>query len=86
MAGRARFRRVCDARRPRSPAWGDRARVTQVLGLLEFQPEVVQALAALGDPLPKPMVTERKLRAILKLSSREQKLAMRGIVELEATR
>lgn len=36
------------------------ARVTQVLGLLSLAPDVVQALAALGDPLPKPVVTERK--------------------------
>jgi len=36
-----------------------RARVTQVLALLDLAPEVVEPLAALGDSLPKPIVTER---------------------------
>ena len=53
-----------------------RARVTQVLGLLELTPEVVEALAALGDPLPKPIVTERGLRSLLGLPAEEQKLAL----------
>jgi len=57
-----------------------RARVTQVLGLLALAPEVVQALAALGDPLAKPIVTERRLRTILKLPIAEQKLAVGAIV------
>lgn len=57
-----------------------RARVTQVLGLLEFPREVVQALTALGDPLDKPFVTERELRAIRKLPIKEQTRALRGIV------
>ena len=34
-----------------------RARVTQVLSLLALAPEVAQALAALGDPLSKPIIT-----------------------------
>ena len=50
-----------------------RARVTQVLGLLGLALEVVEALAALGDPLPKPIVTETGLRSLLNLSSKEQK-------------
>lgn len=37
-----------------------RARVTQVLGPLDLAPEVVEALAALGDPLPKPIVTRAR--------------------------
>jgi hypothetical protein len=44
-----------------------RARVTQVLGLLDLAPDVVHAIAELGDPLPRPIVTERMLRPLLKL-------------------
>jgi hypothetical protein len=56
-----------------------RARVTQVLGLLDLAPEVVEALAALGDPLPKPIVTERGLRSLLNLSSTAQKRGLEVI-------
>jgi hypothetical protein len=49
-----------------------RARVTQVLGLLELAPDVVQAIAALGDPLSQPNVSERLLRPLRKLSPAEQ--------------
>jgi hypothetical protein len=56
-----------------------RARVTQVLGLLELTPEVVEALAALGDPLPKPVVTERSLRSLLVLPAEEQKQVLQAV-------
>ncbi len=56
-----------------------RARVTQVLGLLELTPEVVEALAALGDPLPKRIVTKRALRSLLNLPAREQKHVLQAI-------
>ncbi len=59
-----------------------RARVTQILGLLEFTPEIVQALAALGDPRPKPIVTERSLRSRLKLPTKEQKSALHRVIPL----
>ena len=62
---------------PRAPRCA--ARVTQVLGLLDLAPEVVEALAALGDPLPKPIVTERGLRSLLNLSSKEQKRGLEVI-------
>ena len=62
-----------------------RARVTQVLGLLAFDPEVLQAFAALDDPMPKQLVTERSLRSILKTSPNEQILAVRGILVAAAT-
>jgi len=58
-----------------------RARVTQVLGLLNLAPDVIKALATFGDPLPKPILTEHGLRSILKRSAKEQKHALRGIVE-----
>jgi hypothetical protein len=56
-----------------------RARVTQVLGLLELTPEIVDALAALGDPLPKPIVTERGLRSLLNQPATEQKHVLQAI-------
>lgn len=52
--------------------WVSRSRVTQVLGLLDLAPQVVAALAALGDPLPKPMVTERGLLCPVLLAIRAQ--------------
>jgi hypothetical protein len=48
------------------------ARVPQVLGLLELAPEVVHAVAALDDPLPGPIVTERLLRPLRVLTPEEQ--------------
>jgi hypothetical protein len=56
-----------------------RARVTQVRGLLELTPEVVGALAALGDPLPKPIVTERGLRSLRGRPAKEQKHVLQAI-------
>jgi hypothetical protein len=50
-----------------------RARVIQALSLLRIHPEVLQQIAALGDPLRAPIVTERKLRDVSGLSSAEQK-------------
>ncbi|MGQ9494542.1 MAG: hypothetical protein ACUVR2_12435 [Anaerolineae bacterium] len=41
------------------------ARVTQVLRLLNLAPEVLKAIAALGDPLPSPIVTVRRLLPIV---------------------
>lgn len=49
-----------------------RARVSQILGLLQLSPEVVDKIVALGDPLPRPFITERKLRRISGLPPREQ--------------
>ena len=57
-----------------------RARVTQVLDLLALDPEALQALAAVDDPMPKEVVTERSLRRILKMPADEQNLAVRGIL------
>ena len=49
-----------------------RARVTQVLQVLRIVPEVRKALAALGDPLASPIVTERRLRSVVNLPPEEQ--------------
>ena len=42
-----------------------RARVTQILNLLKLPCDVIERVSALGDPLPKPIVTERSLRILL---------------------
>jgi len=48
------------------------ARVTQVLRVLRLAQEVLKAIAALGDPLPSPLVTERRLRPLVNLPPEEQ--------------
>jgi hypothetical protein len=50
-----------------------RARVTQVLHLLKLAPDVLNAIAALGDPLPSHIVTERMLRRLVHRSAYEQR-------------
>jgi len=49
-----------------------RARVTQLLKLRKMTPEVLKAIEALGDPMPSPIVSERKLRTIVNLPPCEQ--------------
>ncbi len=49
-----------------------RARVTQILRLLKLDPEVIESLAILGDPLPSPMITEHQLRSLVNLALEEQ--------------
>lgn len=56
-----------------------RARVTQVLQLLDLAPAVVDALAALGEALPRPVLTERRLRALLGQSAQAQQHLLRHI-------
>lgn len=57
-----------------------RVRVTQVLCLLRLTPEVLKAIVALGDPLPSPIVTERKLRPTVNLPAEEQKQRVEAIL------
>jgi hypothetical protein len=57
-----------------------RARVTQVLGLLDLGPKVLDSIVALGDPLSTPVVTERSLRPLLKLPAERQGHALVAIV------
>jgi hypothetical protein len=49
-----------------------RARVTQVFRLLNLAPEALNAIVALGDPLPSRILTERRLRSVINLSAEEQ--------------
>jgi len=41
-----------------------RARVTQVLNLLKSPKHILDKAYAMGDPLPKPAVTEHSLRQL----------------------
>jgi DNA-binding XRE family transcriptional regulator len=49
-----------------------RARITQVLHLLDLAPKVVETFAALGNPMPMPYVTERSLRPLTGLPFDQQ--------------
>jgi hypothetical protein len=42
-----------------------RARVTQVLNLLRLPEDVIEKVWSMSDPLPKSIITERGLRALL---------------------
>jgi len=50
-----------------------RARVSQVLRLLRLSSEALDRIAALGDPLAEPILTERKLRPVVGLLPGQQK-------------
>jgi hypothetical protein len=50
-----------------------RARVTQVLHLLKLEPDVLNAIAAFGDPLHSRSITQRMLRSIVHHSAEEQR-------------
>jgi hypothetical protein len=59
--------------------------VTQVLGLLHLAPDVLEALAALGDPLPRPIVSERMLRPLLDLPPELQERALQAVLQSAGT-
>lgn len=50
-----------------------RPRVCQVLGILKLHSDVLEMIGSLGDPMPKRIITERRLRALIHLPPREQK-------------
>ncbi len=50
-----------------------RARVTQILNLLELSPDVLAIISSLGCSLTSPIVTERRLRPLLALTAAQQK-------------
>jgi ParB-like chromosome segregation protein Spo0J len=49
-----------------------RARVTQVLGLLNLSPKVLRKMSARGDPMERPVVTERQLRPLVRSKTEDQ--------------
>ena len=50
-----------------------RARVTQILNLLQLSPEVLEIISLLGGSLSSPTVTERRLRPLLAVTVDKQK-------------
>ena len=56
-----------------------RARVSQVMRFLMLDPEVLSCIAALGDSLHTPIVTERILSGIMSLPTEEQKKKVKKI-------
>ncbi|MCJ7632425.1 hypothetical protein MUP77_08540 [Candidatus Bathyarchaeota archaeon] len=57
-----------------------RARVTQILRLLNLSTEVQKTLISLGDPLTRPTITERKLRSIVDLPQVQQRWKIEAIL------
>jgi hypothetical protein len=57
-----------------------RAYVTQMLWLLRLTPEVLKAIAALGNPLPSPIMTERRLQPVVNLPQEEQRRRVGAIL------
>jgi hypothetical protein len=49
-----------------------RARVTQILNLLKLNPNAVQKICSLGDPMSSRLISERKLRPLLTLTTDQQ--------------
>lgn len=49
-----------------------RVRICQYIRLLSLDDSVIKALEQLGDPLTKQIITERRLRAYLTKTSKEQ--------------
>lgn len=58
-----------------------RARVTQVMNLLDLDPKVAAAIVALGDPLPRRVATERALRPFVDLPLEEQTTKVGQVVQ-----
>lgn len=54
-----------------------RARVTQIMNLLQLSPEVTDMISSLGDPLRMPAIPERRLRPLLPLTPDQQKIQVK---------
>jgi hypothetical protein len=60
-----------------------RARVTQILGMLRFAPEIQQHILSLPDVVRRPAITERALRPIAQLpQGKEQLHAFQDLLRL----
>lgn len=58
-----------------------RMRVNQILRLLQLNPQIIQVLQNLGDPLPSHRITERMLRTLINQPLKQQVafLRMKGV-------
>jgi len=57
-----------------------RVTVNHFVTLLKLDPELLEAIEALGDPMPKRYITERRLRSIVKLPSEKQRAIIDNII------
>jgi hypothetical protein len=57
-----------------------KARITQIMNLLKLSPEAIEIIDSLGDPISGPILTERKLRKVLGLSARKQRVWIKTIL------
>ena len=56
-----------------------RVRVNHYITLLKLDPEVIQTIKEMGDPMPKRYISERKLRSIVKLPREKQRATIKTI-------
>jgi hypothetical protein len=56
-----------------------RVRISQILSLFKLDIEQIKVIEKLGDPMPKRYISERKLRAFVKLSNERQKSIIESI-------
>jgi len=57
-----------------------RVTVNHFVTLLKLTPDVIEAVEALGDPMPKRYITKRRLRSIVKLPSEKQRAIIDDII------
>ncbi len=57
-----------------------RVRVNHFISLLRLVPEVIQTIENMGDPMPKRLITERKLRSIVKIPSEKQRAMIKYFI------
>jgi len=57
-----------------------RVTVNHFVTLLKLPPDIIEAFEALGDPMPKRYITERRLRSIVKLPSEKQRAIIDNII------
>jgi len=63
-----------------------RARVTQIMNLLDLPEPIISFVAGLQKPAQIRIVSERKLRAILELTSKPAQLRAFALLQAELTR
>lgn len=63
-----------------------RARVTQIMNLLDLSPEAIKLISSLGDPLRKPVITERSLRQLSEMAPEKQVEQLKTILMLTLPR
>jgi hypothetical protein len=52
-------------------------RVNQILRMLQLNPQIIQAIKNLGDPLPSHRITERILRSLINQPLKNQVVFLR---------